>query len=263
MGIFRELIGWVAELGLATVATYLADQYVNPRVAILVGLICVVVLACLNWGRLEPLYHIVTAWDSGHRWLVVSGFGFCGALLGVMLGYGLTVPSGVPKKGATTTPSLAQSVVALVAAQRPAIAPLDTQPQKSTVPASHPPEEELSPFLTYGNKQVQINNGGRHNFSLWGFVYGNGPITPEKEPRLIVPGTYLFIDASQIESQVLDKLNDGQFGFLTCRVLITTSSSQKKTIRCSMAITRKNDQLAVNTSVIDIADGWLVDAIPN
>ena len=136
--------------------------------------------------------------------------------------------------------------------------------EPSTSPASLPvaPQpftkgEDLSPYLLYGNKKLEVHNGGNRNIWLWGFAYGNGSVATEKESTLIAPGTFYFLSTDDLESKLMDRVKNGENTELPCRIFITAQDSTKETIRCTLYINRSNDALQVNTRVIDIVAGWL------
>lgn len=119
-----------------------------------------------------------------------------------------------------------------------------------------PPPEEISPYLIYGSKRIEIHNGGSQNIWLWGFAYGDGPVSTEKESTLIAPGTFYFLPTDDLESKLLATLKNGGGTFLSCRVFVIVYISEKKTIRCSLGVSKNSGALTINTRIIDIVDGW-------
>lgn len=119
-------------------------------------------------------------------------------------------------------------------------------------------QEELSPFLLYGNRRIELHNAGKTNITLWGFAYGDAQVAAGalKEPALIVPGTFYFIAADQLEYEVTKRLKNGEDAHLPCRAFITDSSNEKRTIECSLWIRKSNDSLTVETRILDIVSGW-------
>ena len=87
-------------------------------------------------------------------------------------------------------------------------------------PQSNSTAEELSPYLLYGNKRLEIHNAGQQNIWLWGFAYGTGPVSTEKESTLIAPSTFYFLPADDLESRLLSALKNGEETLLPCRVFV-------------------------------------------
>jgi len=140
-----------------------------------------------------------------------------------------------------------------------AASPLERPKPKSQESKIKP--EELSPYLLYGNKRIELHNAGSQNLWMWGFAYGDGPASiDKKESALIAPGTFYFLATDEMELKLSNALKNGEDTHLPCRFFITVGDSQEMTIRCSLWVRKNKDALTIDTRVIDTVDGWMTQA---
>jgi len=82
-------------------------------------------------------------------------------------------------------------------------------------------------FVRYENSQIQIHNNGRTSITLWGCAYGDTHLQIEKEPRTVVPGTFYYLYARDLELKMGKILQDNQAGSTPLRVFIKTQNDRK------------------------------------
>jgi len=152
------------------------------------------------------------------------------------------------------------SMVQVAAESREMMAAVAASRKSSLAPKTPAPEAklttEISPYLIYGNKKLEIHNAGHQNLYLWGFAYGDGHVSPDTTSALIVPGTFYFLAMDKLDDELSAKLNDGQDMHIPCRIFIATQDSEKKTIRCSLWARKNSGTLTIDTRIVNIVSGW-------
>lgn len=212
----------------------------------------------LTWEVSETHYFRSKS-DSAYRkwgkrpmtWLIVFSVGGC-----ISLGYWALI-----RQGLKELPQLAK---------KPSDPPLPVSPNKPADTKPNEVEQERlriereqlalnyapSVYVLYQNGRVEIHNNGRTNIALWGGTYGAIPAVIEKEPRIIVPGTYYYIFAEEIEKRMLELLENGQAGFTPCHVFIKTQDGKKHTVKSLIVADRKNGAVSIHVQNLETVDGW-------
>jgi hypothetical protein len=110
--------------------------------------------------------------------------------------------------------------------------------------------------IRYENNQIQIYNYGRTNITLWGCAYGDIHAGIEKEFRTIVPNTFYYLYANELEPQMRRALHDNQVGTTPLRVFIKTQNDKRYTVNALLVGELRNGVLSIRTQDIGSESGW-------
>jgi hypothetical protein len=118
-------------------------------------------------------------------------------------------------------------------------------------------EYAVSATIIYQDQRLVIINRGRTDLSVWGTVYGDKPVTVDKEPRVIAPNDNYYLFAEQLERQMTESLGDNASGTTPCYVFVTSSDSKKHTINYILLGKKDaNGVLTIHTQNLGVTDGW-------
>ncbi|MBK7362506.1 MAG: hypothetical protein IPJ01_09430 [Micavibrio sp.] len=107
--------------------------------------------------------------------------------------------------------------------------------------------------VVYTDKKINIANKGQTNLFLWGTqTLGNNKLI-EKEPRLITPGGFYYLNAEHIETEAREKLKTSELTVLTLDLFLKNQNQDKYVVRTIINFAKKGDDLISNSQTISVA----------
>lgn len=116
----------------------------------------------------------------------------------------------------------------------------------------------VSIALTYDESRpsLDLHNEGKTNLFLWGDKLDEQPPSIEKEPRIIAPGGFYFIHATDFKRQVIDRQPKGLPYRATLYLYLKSANGKKYVAKSYLIIRWEGETAKVDTQMISVTAGW-------